>query len=110
MKNYFRSYSDVKIIRAEAQKLSFEDKTFDFIIRMGALANFGKSKFKVLSEMKRVLKNNGKILISVFSEDAFLERMKMYKKINFPIKKIEGTTVFFDDRYGEGISEQFSEK
>ena len=106
----FRNYPNIKIIRADAVKLPFDNKSFDFVICMTTLANFGKNKFKVFDEMKRVLKDGGRIIISVFSENAFNERMKLYKKLKFPIKKIIGTTVMFDDKYGEGISEQFSEK
>lgn len=109
-KVHFKKYPSVKIINAEATKLPFNKESFDFVICMTTLANLGKYKFKVFSEMKRVLKNDGIIITSTFSENAFEERMKVYKNINFPIKKIVGTTVIFKDRYGEGISEQFSER
>jgi len=37
--------------------------------------------------------------------------MKVYKNLNAPIKKVNGTTVFFDfEPEGENISEQFSQK
>ncbi|MBU3897154.1 MAG: class I SAM-dependent methyltransferase [Nanoarchaeota archaeon] len=106
----FSKYSQVKIIFAEAKGLPFEDKSFDYVICMTTFANFGDDKFKILDEMKRVMKDNGTIIISVFSENAFEERMKLYKKVNFPIKKIEGTTVHYESKYDVGISEQFTEK
>lgn len=60
--------------------------------------------------MKRVLKDKGFIIMSVFSEDAFEERMRMYKKIQVPIKEIRETTVIFEESVGANISEQFSKR
>lgn len=109
-KREFSKYPRVKIIFAEAKDLPFENKTFNYVICMTTFANFGDDKFKILDEMKRVLKDNGTIIISVFSENAFEERMKVYKKSNVPIKKIVGTTMYYESKYDLGISEQFSEK
>ena len=94
----------VKFIKADAEQLPFEDNEFDFGICMTSFANFGENKYKILEEMKRVGK---KIIISVFNEDAFDERMKVYKNDKASIVKIKKTTVFFDD--GE-TSEQFSQQ
>ena len=58
--------------------------------------------------MKRTLKDNGKIIISVFSEDAFEERMKVYKKVDAKIKEVIGNKkVIFEENV---ISEQFSKE
>lgn len=103
-------YIEVKIVHADARNLPFNDKTFDFVISLVTFVNLGPHKEKVLCEMKRVLKDNGFIIISVFSEDAFEERMKMYKTIQVPIKEIKGTTVIFDESLGANTSEQFSKK
>jgi len=109
-KNNFKDYKSIKILKANAENLPLENKEFDFVICMTTFANFADSKQKVLSEMKRVLKDDGFIIISVFSEDAFEERMKMYNKLNAPIKEIKGTTVIFDEEIGDNISEQFSKE
>lgn len=109
-KIFFRNYPNIRIIQADAVKLPFDNKSFDFVICMTTFANFGNKKYKVISEMKRVLKDEGIIIVSVFSENAFNERMKVYKKVKFPLKRIVGTKVMFDDKYGEGISEQFSKE
>jgi len=103
-------HSGVKILSAEATNLPFKDEFFDFVICMTTFANFGDKKYKALDEMKRVLKNQGNIIISVFSEEAFKERMKLYKKTNFPIKEIIGTTVIYNSKWGDNFSEQFSQK
>jgi ubiquinone/menaquinone biosynthesis C-methylase UbiE len=70
--------------------------------------NFGKNKYKILREMKRVAKNNGKIILSVYSEKALPERIKGYKKVGVKIKKItkEGT-VYTKEGF---ILEQFSKR
>lgn len=109
-KSNFKNHPNIKILKARAENLPFENKEFNFVMCMTTFANFADSKQKVLLEMKRVLKDNGFIIISVFSEDAFEERMKMYKKLNAPIKEIRGTTVIFDEELGDNISEQFSKE
>jgi len=109
-KNNFKDYKTIRILKAKAENLPFENKEFDFVICMTTFANFADSKQKVLSEMKRVLKDDGFIIISVFSEDAFEERMKMYKKLNAPIKEIKGTMVIFNEEIGDNVSEQFSKE
>jgi len=109
-KNNFSSYPSIKILKADATKLSFENEKFDFVVCMTTFANFADNKFIILEEMKRVLKNSGKIIISVFSEDALEERMKVYKASGVKIKKIENGKVVFDESLGDNISEQFSKE
>lgn len=109
-KRNLKNYSKVKILESEATNLPFKDKSFDFVICMTTFANFGNKKYNVLDEMRRVLKDQGFIIISVFSEDAFEERMKLYKKTNFPIKEIVGTTIIYNGKWGDNTSEQFSKK
>lgn len=106
----FKDYPTIKIFKANAKKLPFKNNYFDYVICMTSFANFGKDKYKILKEMKRVLKRDGDIIISVFSEDAFKERMKVYKKTKAQIKEIKGTTVIFDESLRDCISEQFSKK
>ncbi len=109
-KKNLRDYPNIKILKAESDSLPFGDKEFDFVICMGTFGNFVDYKQKSLSEMKRVLKDGGFIILSVFSEDAFEERMNVYKNL-LTIKDIQGTTVIFDDGTKDGIiSEQFSKK
>ncbi len=88
--------------------MPFPDESFDFVVCMTTFANFADKKFIVIDEMKRVLKSSGKIVISVFSEDAFSERMALYKTVGVRIKEVKGTTVVFDESLGDNISEQFT--
>ncbi len=102
----FQNYPNIKFSKAEATNLPFKDKEFDFVLCLTTFANFADSKYKAIEEMKRTLKDNGKIIISVFSEDAFEERMKIYIKVNAKIKEIiNNKKVIFEENV---ISEQFS--
>jgi len=109
-KEKFKKYPKVKFVVADAVKLPFRQNEFDCVMCMGSMCNFGDAKMDVLREMKRVLKKHKEIIISVFSENAFRERMKIYKELKTPIKEIRGTTVIFDKKLGDNISEQFSRK
>lgn len=108
-KNNFKKNPCVKIIRADAMNLPFDDSSFDIEISMGNFMNFADKKVAILSEMKRVLRKDWKIIISVFSEDALQERLKVYKNIGIKIDKIVWWTVVFDPSVGANISEQFSQ-
>lgn len=105
----FAGYPSVKILNADATSLPFSDAEFDFVICMGSFANFADKKHIILQEMRRVLKPTGKIIISVFSEDALEERMKLYKTLGDIVKEVRGTTVIFHESLGDNISEQFNE-
>ena len=107
----FKEYPNVKILLAEAVDLPFEDNSYDFVLCLTTFANFGDDKYKVLEEMKRVLKQEGNLIISVFSEDALEERMKVYKRLGAPIKEVtKNGKVIFDESLGANTSEQFSQK
>lgn len=70
------------------------------------LVNLDTEKSKALSEMKRVAKDNAKIIVSVYSEKATEERMNMYKQVNVPIEsETNGRFVFGIEGL---VSEQFS--
>ncbi|HPD82160.1 MAG TPA: class I SAM-dependent methyltransferase [Candidatus Pacearchaeota archaeon] len=109
-KKNFEKYPEVNIIEGDGRKLPFENATFDFVICMTSFVNFDNNKYIILEEMGRVLKNKGEIIMSVFNEDAFDERMKIYKKLKAPIIKTEGTKVIFDKSLGANTSEQFSKE
>lgn len=107
-KKNFSSNREINIQKAEATKLPFEDKIFDIIIFFDILQNLGYQKEWVLLEAKRVLRDDGSIILCTYSEDSFEERIKMYEIIHVPIEKIDGTKVFFNKSVGAFSSEQFS--
>lgn len=100
----------VQILLADVIAIPFPDNSFDAVILMMTLVNFNNTKVRALKEMARVLKQHGKIIISVYSENAFDERIRMYKISNSPIKRTEGTKVFFDIPEPANESEQFSKE
>lgn len=106
----FKEISTVKIIDANATSLPFADGTFDMVALLMILPNLDKNKTKTMEEASRVLKKGGSLILSTFSEDAFDERMKVYKMVNVSIKRVEGTKVIFDASLGANVSEQFSKK
>ena len=109
-KNNFSRYPSIKILKADAAQLPFDSEEFDFVICMITFANFADKKFKALEEMRRVLKDSGKIIISVFSENALEERMRVYKTSGVKIKEVKNGTVIFDESLGDNISEQFTKE
>jgi len=109
-KENFKQYPSVNILLADAINLPFKDKSFDFVICMVTFANFGVKKYKALNEMKRVLKDKGAIIISVFSENSLDERMKVYRKFGGKIKENKNGKIIFDEDWEDNVSEQFSEE
>ncbi|MEQ1500163.1 MAG: class I SAM-dependent methyltransferase [Parcubacteria group bacterium] len=98
-------YPKVEVILGDVTNMSFTDKTFDVVVFSMTLVNLDNQKSKALSELKRVAKDDAKIIISVYSEKATYERMIMYRQINLPIEsEINGKFVFGIDV----VSEQFS--
>jgi len=94
------------ILLMQAKDLIFKDSVFDYVLSLTTPANFASQKKQIYSEMKRVLKPLGEIILNVFNEDAFPERIQFYKRLVCPIKEIRGTTVIFEG--DDFISEQFS--
>jgi len=111
-KSFYKLFpnKNAKFVLGKAEDMPVEDNYFDVVMCIGSFANFGDLKYKILEEMKRVIKKNGIIILSLYSENAFEERMNLYKKFNCPIIKVEGKTVYFDESLGDTISEQFSKK
>ncbi|ACR80693.1 class I SAM-dependent methyltransferase [Kosmotoga olearia] len=63
---------NIKFTKASGEALPFESNTFDFVLAMGDVLSYAKSPEKVLEEIKRVLKNRGKLLATVDNAYAFL--------------------------------------
>lgn len=102
--------SRINLVFADALALPFPDKMFDVATHMMTLVNSEGNKVKALKEMGRIIKDDGKIIISVYSEDALSVRLETYQQIGVPIEKIEGTKVIFDKSVGANKSEQFSKE
>jgi ubiquinone/menaquinone biosynthesis C-methylase UbiE len=105
----FSSYETINLQVANATKLPFEDHTFEYVMCMSTFVNFADAKELALEEMKRVLKPDGKIIMSVYNEDALADRMQNYQKIGLKLKSVDKGTVVFDEGFIDNVSEQFSE-
>jgi ubiquinone/menaquinone biosynthesis C-methylase UbiE len=104
----FSNHPNVKLVRGDASSLPFKDETFDVVTFLMILPNLDAQKQKALTEAARVLKKDGIFILSTFAETAFDDRMEIYKQIELPIERIEGTKVFFPKSVGANTSEQFS--
>ncbi len=107
-KERLKKYPEIDLLFADALSLPFKNETFDVVTFFEIIGNMGNSKISALKEVHRVLKKDGFIILSTYSENAFDERMKMYEQIQVPIEKIEGTKVYFDKSVGAYESEQSS--
>jgi len=78
----------VKVKLGYGEKLPFRNATFDYVAIIITFC-FAKDPVKVLSEARRVLKKNGKIIIGIIDKDSFLgrfyqkKRSIFYKQANF---------------------------
>jgi 2-polyprenyl-6-hydroxyphenyl methylase/3-demethylubiquinone-9 3-methyltransferase len=105
-KSYLKDIPNLELHTQDAKNTSFPDKSFDIIICVGnTFGNLGDDKEAVLREIKRLIKKNGKILISVYSEGAKSKRIKAYESIGLKIKTIKNGKIIFEDGL---ISEEFS--
>lgn len=109
-KKNLADFHTTKILLADCLAMPFPENTFDTAILMTTLVNFNRDKIKALKEASRVLKTDGKLIISVYSEDALDERMKMYGIVGVPIQKIEGTKMILGTPEDTVVSEQFSKE
>jgi ubiquinone/menaquinone biosynthesis C-methylase UbiE len=83
---------NVRIFLEDAEKTHFQDAEFDIATMIGTFCNLGETKSKVLLETKRVLKDNGILILTIYNENALEERLKLYKKLghyNFSKKATE---------------------
>lgn len=108
-KNNIKTLDNAEIYLEDAEEMHFEDKTFDIVFIGLSFVNFGESKFKILKGIKRILKDSGKLIFSVYNEEALEERLNMYKREDKNLKVDKEGKVTFS--FGqETISEQFSKE
>ena len=72
----------VNVKCGRGENLPFNDATFDFVAIIITIC-FVKDPLKVLKESQRVLKKNGKIIISIIDRDSFLGKFYQKKKSIF---------------------------
>jgi len=85
-----------EVYMENAQKMHFENETFDFIVCMtNTFGNMPGIEEKVLKEMARVLKQKGKIILSVYRNDPYYVdlRENTYRDIGLRIKYRNGKVI-----------------
>ena len=108
IKKELSNLKNVKLFLQDAKKMHFADNTFDYSLCMGnTFGDFEEDKIKILKEMKRVTKKDGKIIISVYSENALDVRIKQYKKIGVEIQNVKNGSVYTREGL---VSEQFTKQ
>jgi ubiquinone/menaquinone biosynthesis C-methylase UbiE len=101
----------VKFLSCEAIDLPFDSNNFDFVICMATFGNFQDQKIQALKEMKRVLRPEGRLILSIFSENSLDARKEFYNNsgISFEVVddgKIKFTTSDTDASYSEQFNEE----
>ncbi len=110
-KKNLEGHPDIKFLVANALDLPFAEKTFDYSLLLMTLVNLADGKQKALEEMKRVIKDDGKIIVSVYSEKALESRLEIYKQIGLPIKEVtQNSCVVINGKDETYTSEQFSKE
>ena len=87
---------NIEFYLEDAQKMHFEKETFDFIVCMtNTFGNMPGIEENVLKEMARILKQDGRIILSVYSNDSYWVdlREQTYKDIGLHIKYRNGKAI-----------------
>lgn len=84
----FESERKVVILERDVSCTGFPDNHFDIVIlAFNTLGNTDTDKEKILLELKRVLKADGKLAISVYSENAREVQRRTYENLGLKIAK-----------------------
>jgi ubiquinone/menaquinone biosynthesis C-methylase UbiE len=78
----------IEFLKMDAYKMDFSDNSFDIVTISNSLHHFEKAE-KILAEMKRVSKKNGKIIIHEMVSDNLNEAQKSHKKLHHWSAKID---------------------
>lgn len=104
-----RKSKNAKICLADAVDLPFKNNLFNLVICMtNTFGVLGKKKKQALREMKRVLKKNGQIILSVYSDKSVRIRRALYRKVGLK-PSILNKRIFIEKKYNF-YSESFSKK
>lgn len=104
----FREHKKVKVYEEDMSDMHFPDEHFDLVIlAFNTLGNIDTNKEKVLLEAKRVLKPEGTILLSVYSENAREVQHETYKKLGLNVLKEENNRIYTREGL---VSQRFSKE
>lgn len=89
LKEKYKESNNIEIYEMDAERLEFEDNFFDCAVVAYNTLGLMNNHEKVLNEIKRVVDDNGVILISTYELDenyCLSERVKCFKKIGHDVK------------------------
>lgn len=100
----------IDLIHGDAETLTAAENYFDYVICMlNTFGNFGKHQLPILNQMKRVLKPDGKIFISVYTYQALGTQLKLYPLLGYTIDKYNDNYVWATMPTGQKMkSERFT--
>jgi len=81
--DFVRSTLNVDIVQGSATDLKFEDKTFDLVCAFDVIEHIDNHS-KAISEMRRVLKSSGKLIITV---PAFMSLWSSHDEVNHHFRR-----------------------
>lgn len=96
------------IIRGDAKRTPLKSNSHDYVLFMfNTLGNLEDGKLDALKEASRILKPDGTIVASVYSETALPAQLKIYDALGLHVKKIDADAVYLKEGL---VSERFSKK
>jgi len=105
-KSRFKDRNNVKLYLENAKSMHFDDSSFNYVVMLwNTFGNLYSLRDRILQEVKRVLKPNGKILISVFSENVLPAYFEMLKQNKLEVAHFDENYVFLTEGL---VSERFS--
>lgn len=111
-----RDVNNVRIVYGDARDIPYTASYFHLAFSsFNTLGNQGYDKFRVLKEMRRVVKPKRSVIISVYAENAVEHQIELYKKMlsatgdkTTEIKVVNDFVIFESEVSGSHASERFS--
>ncbi len=102
--------TNARAIYADINDMPFEDGYFDISLSaFGTFGNHHHDKFAVLKEMRRVTKSKGRVLLSVYGENAAEFQKELYDSLGVESRVLGDFTIYtFPDGTGS-MAERFSQ-
>ena len=93
----FKGYANVEVIQGDVTDMPYiPDNRFDYVLctfnTLGTIPE--PHDRKAVEEFKRVVKPNGKIVLSVYSKEALEEQLALYEKANWQVIKYDDKAVY----------------
>lgn len=92
--------ASMPVVEGNAEQLPFNDEEFDIIICVTAIHNFSDPE-KAINEMDRVVKNDGKIIITLLKKSAKFNNIDELIRKKLKVKKIimeEKDAIYFCEK------------